>query len=569
MLVLASVASASIAPTVSVISDGTQAGEYHNLTMTIAVNPSSSDQDTPQHLTVSLPSGALTNLNLTTSQGGLTCLDSTYQQQITADPSDPQNLGYSDDLGCQLASGTATLDASSLAGGSPLPLTAPLQLILVQGPDSDSLGGVQMIALGLPIGSPAPIEMRAQSDPDGPGANLAFELPYNISLAPGTSLHLPVDDIQVQMSLLDPTQCSGSRLAISADSYNDTTVHDASAPLPVSGCDTLPFAPQLSANATQDTGAQTVSLRTDVEQPPANPSDPSTEMFQSAARSVKLALPSNVLTPNAGVASSLCPDADPNPSSPDCTAIGSATASTPILPDPLKGRVYLTGSSIASPQLTLVFGAPLGIVVSGPIDLATDTTTLTGLPDMPITDLQLSLSGGQDAAYRTDCSSTSGTIDGALAAQDGATHSVDAPLHIDPCSPPATPAPPTTARAPRTPKGALTGARFAGLRAGRPSLSFKVAAAKGAPKLRRLTIHALAFKRTHGRIRGAAVKGGSIATRQLAGGKLVLTLAAPRAAVTGRDRLTGAAREPRTRDQVGAPARADAAAIAAAGHQRA
>jgi hypothetical protein len=154
---------------------------------------------------------------------------------------------------------------------------------------------------------------------------------------------------------------------------------------------------------------------------------------------------------------------------------------------------------------------------------------------MPITDLQLSLSGGQDAAYRTDCSSTSGTIDGALAAQDGATHSVDAPLHIDPCSPPATPAPPTTARAPRTPKGALTGARFAGLRAGRPSLSFKVAAAKGAPKLRRLTIQlwpALAFKRTHGRIRGAAVKGGSIATRQLAGGKFVLTLAAPRAAVT-------------------------------------
>src|SRR5262249_48640810 len=153
----------------------TQAGQYHKLTMTIAVNPSSSDQDTPQHLTVSLPAGALTNLNLTTSQGGLTCLNSTYQQQTTADPSDPQNLGYPNDLGCQLASGTATLDASSLAGGAPLPLTAPVQLILVQAPDSDSLGAVQMIALGLPIGTPAPIDMRPQSDPDGLGADLAFD----------------------------------------------------------------------------------------------------------------------------------------------------------------------------------------------------------------------------------------------------------------------------------------------------------------------------------------------------------------------------------------------------------
>ncbi len=57
-------------------------------------------------------------------------------------------------------------------------------------------------------------------------------------------------------------------------------------------------------------------------------------------------------------------------------------------PEPLSGEAYLTGS-LRAPSITLVFGPPFSLTLSGAVALATNSTTFPGLPDIPLSDLRV------------------------------------------------------------------------------------------------------------------------------------------------------------------------------------
>ena len=87
-----------------------------------------------------------------------------------------------------------------------------------------------------------------------------------------------------------------------------------------------------------------------------------------------------------------------SPSSGTCKTVGWASASSPLYPHALPGKAYLTGS-LLSPSITIVFPAPFALTLSGQVSLAANSTTFTGVPDIPLTALQVTFAGGPDAVF--------------------------------------------------------------------------------------------------------------------------------------------------------------------------
>ena len=171
------------------------------------------------------------------------------------------------------------------------------------------------------------------------------------------------------------------------------------------------------------------------------------------------------------------------------------------------------------------------------------STTFTGLPDIPLTNLTVTLNGGPDGVFASLCSPSSGTSTATLTDQNGDKTVTD-------------PAAFTVSNCPGSPSGnggggnggggkngggsggnsagkpKLTGATLAGLSSGKPTLSFTAIAGKKA-KLRSLTISlpkglTVVTKRVHGkRTVSVGLKGAKLKSATLSGRKLVITASKP------------------------------------------
>jgi hypothetical protein len=80
--------------------------------------------------------------------------------------------------------------------------------------------------------------------------------------------------------------------------------------------------------------------------------------------------------------------------------VGTVNATSPLYPAPLAGKADLTGSS-SGLSLTLVFPAPFPLTLTGGVNLLANSATFTGLPDIPLTNLTVSLSGGAPPSPET------------------------------------------------------------------------------------------------------------------------------------------------------------------------
>ena len=107
-----------------------------------------------------------------------------------------------------------------------------------------------------------------------------------------------------------------------------------------------------------------------------------------------------------------------NPASGTCTPVGAAAAVSPLYPSPLFANAYLTGS-LTAPTLTLVFGAPFSLTLVGSVDLAHNSTTFNGIPDIPLTDLKVALNGGSKSVFNATCAPASGSATATLTSQNG------------------------------------------------------------------------------------------------------------------------------------------------------
>ncbi|HTX12963.1 MAG TPA: hypothetical protein VME22_30375 [Solirubrobacteraceae bacterium] len=467
---------ASVSPSLSLDqSAGTTAGAFQNLGVDLKF--AFTGADSPEDLTLDLPPGLLADASI---DGGA-CLRSA---DLT-------------DAACQVGSGTVVADADGT-----IPITTPVTFDLVPPPQPGDLAGLAVDSNGTQIGATADVKIRPSGDPLGVGIAIDFVLPNSLYGVP-----ISIAEINSTFDgLRYPTTCPSApqSFTVSVDSYSDPTVRTASAPLSVTGCSALSYAPAFDFSATRDSGDSQVALTTQV-----------TETASEApSGSLTLVVP----TPPVGASLSAVALACPSVSSSTCSPIGSVTASSPLYPSPLTGAAYLTGSGL-SLSLTLVFPSPFPLTLSGPIDLNNDSTAFTGLPDLPLTSLRVALNGGPHGLFSTTCTPPSGTATAILTDQNGdRTVHAASPFTISGC-------------AYTSENGAgvrVTDTHASGLGAGHPSLRFKVQVAKGHPKLRTVTValpSGPSFA-SHGigRPGGIVVTGARIKTLGLSRGHLVITL---------------------------------------------
>jgi len=223
-----------------------------------------------------------------------------------------------------------------------------------------------------------------------------------------------------------PSACSGPlTTTISADSWqNSATVvsdsfrsHDADGkPVGVTGCDRLDFSPSITVQPDTTAADSPTGLSVDLRVPPAGLSD-FNGLAEADLKKAIVTLPAGVsVNPSAANGLAACTPTEigidnPNePSCPDASKIGSVEVDTPLLPDPLKGGVYVAqqnnnpfGSLLAIYVTAEADGALIklaGHVVANPVT-GQLTTTFDNNPQLPFSDFKLDFYGGARAVLAT------------------------------------------------------------------------------------------------------------------------------------------------------------------------
>lgn len=202
-------------------------------------------------------------------------------------------------------------------------------------------------------------------------------------------------------------------------------------PTGTTGCENLPFAPEITATASgvtsKDIGA---GLRVTVSQGPEQANIRKTSVHlpkEFAARGTTLAL--------------VCPEAAFKAGPETCPAgsqVGTGRAETPLLPTALAGNAYLVGHGANLPTLEVVLKAPVFTVnLSGSIDLTPGgiISSFNTVPDMPISNFTLDLPTGPHSALATsaDLCAADLSVPATFVAHSGRTVEKTFPLTVTDC----------------------------------------------------------------------------------------------------------------------------------------
>jgi hypothetical protein len=239
-----------------------------------------------------------------------------------------------------------------------------------------------------------------------------------------------------------PFQCGGESEATlrNYDSWQNPGVFDG-APIPdriegaTTGCDRPPFAPTVSVSPTTDAAESPTGLNVNVDVPQHDACDPgppvSCPPATSPLKDITVSLPEGIAVNPAGANGlAACSPAqislgtDDPVACPDASKIATAQLTTPVLPNPIEGTVYLAaqgdnpfGSLLAA---YLVFSDPdRGLLIKLPgkidVDPATGqlTTSFKENPELPFSELQLHFKGGAHSTLTTprSCGEYTSTAD--------------------------------------------------------------------------------------------------------------------------------------------------------------
>ncbi len=582
----ASPASQFTAPTLS--NSTTPAAESDaNFSESLAFNYGSDNNydETVNVLTLQLPVGLLAHL-------GAVASPCTAAQLASFDPTTTgAPLGDGCPAGAQIGSLTGDTTAYALGLSAPAPIGANLYLMAPTDPSDVADIGVEVYASVLGIGTDralvasGPITYALVNGE--PQLTVTLPLPSQAYLenAAGNPLldlgatPYTLDDM-VQtingetttgqpfglMPGSDAPAATADAVTVQDNGKNNTAstpvaglTGTGTATLTPTGATSLPYAPQVSASVSTESSDALVGLTTTITQ--AADEDPSSQ--------ITVTFPA-FLEPNfANAVGAIegCPttsaDLDTPATYANCTVVGTATASSPLLGSALTANVYLTGAPL-SPVLVLVFPPPFSMVITGNVTVNNnDVVNFATVPDLPLTSLAVALTGGSGAVFMTTCtpSDNSAPITGAFTNQGGtasagsstvtvngcptATSSSANSLALVPTSVPSLPAvqiptavvPPT----PATTTGTVTAKRglgavasFTGLVAKHPKPSLSLALADTAAKLNRVTITApsgLKFVTSAKLAKDVKVTGATVKSVSLSHGKLIVTLKRASAAI--------------------------------------
>jgi hypothetical protein len=227
-----------------------------------------------------------------------------------------------------------------------------------------------------------------------------------------------------------PTSCKEHAVGFDAVAYDESTA-SGQASFTTSGCESLPFSPELTARARPHGIGQPVELSTTISQTPD----------EAGLANAQVILP-NGITGNNALLGIKCPLTDFEAGTcPPNTLIGSASATSPLQAQALTGTVNLIEPAVPGlPDIGLDLRGPLALKLTGSLTLGPDgraITTFAGLPDIPIADFDLAFARdpGFVFAGRDLCTSPPVSVEGAFRSFSGAETSVQAPLVLDGCGP--------------------------------------------------------------------------------------------------------------------------------------
>lgn len=235
----------------------------------------------------------------------------------------------------------------------------------------------------------------------------------------------------------NPTNCEPMHITGALDS-TEGAVSDLSVPLQVTNCAVLGFKPAFSVSTAGKTSRTNgASLHVKLVYPKAP--------FGSQAniRSVKVDLPKQ-LPSRLTTLQKACPDSTFNKNPAACgpeSRIGSAKASTPLLPVPLTGPVYFVShAGLKFPELVIVlsgYGTTIQLHAETFISKAGITSsTFRTIPDAPVGTFELVLPQGKYSALAAPFSlcKTNLKMPTAFTAQNGATIKQSTPITVTGCA---------------------------------------------------------------------------------------------------------------------------------------
>jgi hypothetical protein len=293
---------------------------------------------------------------------------------------------------CPLASEVGTVNVGAGSGITPLYVTghaylagpykgAPLSLAIVTPAVAGPFDlGVVTVRTALRV-DPETAQIHAVSDP----------LPTILQGIP-----LDVRSIALKMDrpsfTLNPTSCdpmaiTGSALAATGQSAA------LSSPFQVGGCSALKFKPKLALKlkgGTKRTGHPALTAVATAKPGEAN------------IAKVSVALPHSAFLDQAHI-KTICTrvqfssGAIPGEGCPKGSIYGKATATTPLLTDPISGPVYLRSSSHELPDLVAALHGQVDVVVAGRVDSVNGgiRNSFEAVPDAPVTKFTLQMQGGK------------------------------------------------------------------------------------------------------------------------------------------------------------------------------
>ena len=338
---------------------------------------------------------------------------------------------------CSAASQIGTATAYVGAGSEPYPFSGP---VFLTGPYQGAPYG-----LSIPIHAAAgPFDLgnvvthaTITVDPHtGRVTVTTTDLP---SIFKGVPLRLRNISVAVNRSnfLFNPTNCGALATNTLLSSTAGATQTLAS-PFAVANCSALPFKPNFMAASAASTNATQLK---------ANGASLHVNLLQGVheanLRSVVAELPKS-LPSRLTTLQKACPEATyaANPfSCPSGSKVGSATVSTPVLPQPLKGPAYLVShGGAAFPDLDLLLEGDGGVkvILEGNTDIKNGITksTFASIPDVPVSSFVLELPQGPNSvltAIGTLCTQTL-LMPTTLTAQSGAVIKQSTNVGVEGCT---------------------------------------------------------------------------------------------------------------------------------------
>jgi len=219
-------------------------------------------------------------------------------------------------------------------------------------------------------------------------------------------------DPETTVFMTNPSACQEQSVGFAAKSYQlPGQVFTATAPMePTSDCTGLPFDPSFTAQPTNPAAGAPTGLKTTLTLPQVE--DPDTK-GTATMRRAEVTLPEG-MTIAAGAADGLaaCSEAqvaykqEADATCPDASKLGTATITSPSLPEPLQGALYQR-----TPEKGRLFGLwlvtdELGLHVKLPGEVRPDphtgqlTVVFTDLPQVPVEEIELNVWGGPRAPLK-------------------------------------------------------------------------------------------------------------------------------------------------------------------------